>query len=291
MDIYSPLQQIQFEMPSGIELYIKRDDLIHPYISGNKWRKLKYLIQTAQLQNKKTLVTFGGAYSNHLLATACAAALKGFKSLGFVRGEELDASNHTLFLCEQFGMKIIFVDRISYLNKAALFEKYFSNNNDAFFIDEGGRSDEAILGCSELIDELPQTFDHIVLAAGTGSTFCGILKGCAKHNLSTKVHAIVVHKGIPEIVDYTIAKTSYAHYSIQDDYHFGAYAKTSPDLISFMKKFQQATGILLDPVYTAKALYALYDLIQQGVIQAKEKVLFIHTGGLIGNLGMKDKLQ
>jgi 1-aminocyclopropane-1-carboxylate deaminase len=291
MDIYSPLQQIQFEMPSGIELYIKRDDLIHPYISGNKWRKLKYLIQTAQLQNKKTLVTFGGAYSNHLLATACAAALKGFKSVGFVRGEELDASNHTLFLCEQFGMKIIFVDRISYLNKAALFEKYFSNNKDAFFIDEGGRSDEAILGCSELIDELPQTFDHIVLAAGTGSTFCGILKGCAKHNLSTKVHAIVVHKGIPEIVDYTIAKTSYAHYSIQDDYHFGAYAKTSPDLISFMKKFQQATGILLDPVYTAKALYALYDLIQQGVIQAKEKVLFIHTGGLIGNLGMKDKLQ
>ncbi len=291
MDIYSPLQQIQFEMPSGIELYIKRDDLIHPYISGNKWRKLKYLIQTAQLQNKKTLVTFGGAYSNHLLATACAAALKGFKSVGFVRGEELDASNHTLFLCEQFGMKIIFVDRISYLNKAALFEKYFSNNKDAFFIDEGGRSDEAILGCSELIDELPQTFDHIVLAAGTGSTFCGILKGCAKHNLSTKVHAIVVHKGIPEIVDYTIAKTAYPHYSIQENYHFGAYAKTSPDLISFMKKFQQATGILLDPVYTAKALYALYDLIQQGVIQAKEKVLFIHTGGLIGNLGMKDKLQ
>jgi 1-aminocyclopropane-1-carboxylate deaminase len=291
MEIYSPLQQIQFEMPSGIELYIKRDDLIHPYISGNKWRKLKYLIQTAQLKNKKTLVTFGGAYSNHLLATACAAALKGFKSVGFVRGEELDASNHTLFLCEQFGMKIIFVDRISYLNKPALFEKYFSNTNDAFFIDEGGRSDEAILGCSELIDELPQTFDHIVLAAGTGSTFCGILKGCAIHNLSTKVHAVVVHKGIQEIVDYTIAKTTYAHYSIQDNYHFGAYAKTSPDLISFMKKFQQATGILLDPVYTAKALYALYDLIQQGVIQAKEKVLFIHTGGLIGNLGMKDKLH
>ena len=91
------------------------------------------LIQTAQLQNKKILVTFGGAYSNHLLATACAAALKGFKSVGFVRGEELDASNHTLFLCEQFGMKIIFVDRISYLNKAALFEKYFSNNRSGFF--------------------------------------------------------------------------------------------------------------------------------------------------------------
>ena len=291
MEIYSPLEQIQFEIPNGIELYIKRDDLIHPYISGNKWRKLKYLIQTAQLQNKKILVTFGGAYSNHLLATACAAALKGFKSVGFVRGEELDASNHTLFLCEQFGMKMIFVDRISYLNKAELFEKYFSNNKDAFFIDEGGRSDEAILGCSELIDELPQTFDHIVLAAGTGITFCGILNGCAKHHLSTKVHAVVVHKGIQEIVDYTTSKTTHPHYSIQENYHFGAYAKTSPDLISFMKKFQQATGILLDPVYTAKALYALYDLIQQGVIQAKEKVLFIHTGGLIGNLGMKDKLQ
>ena len=291
MEIHSPLEQIQFEIPNGIELYIKRDDLIHPYISGNKWRKLKYLIQTAQLQNKKTLVTFGGAYSNHLLATACAAALKGFKSVGFVRGEELDASNHTLFLCEQFGMKMIFVDRISYLNKAELFEKYFSNNLDAFFIDEGGRSDEAILGCSELIDELPQTFDHIVLAAGTGSTFCGILNGCAKHHLSTKVHAVVVHKGIQEIVDYTTSKTTHPHYSIQENYHFGAYAKTSPDLISFMKKFQQATGILLDPVYTAKSLYALYDLIQQAIIQPREKVLFIHTGGLIGNLGMKDKLQ
>ena len=291
MEIHSPLQQIQFEIPDGIELYIKRDDLIHPYISGNKWRKLKYLIQTAQLQNKKTLVTFGGAYSNHLLATACAAALKGFKSVGFVRGEELDASNHTLFLCEQFGMKMIFVDRISYLNKAELFEKYFSNNKDAFFIDEGGRSDEAILGCSELIDELPQTFDHIVLAAGTGITFCGILNGCAKHDLNTKVHAVVVHKGIQEIVDYTISKSTYAHYSIQDNYHFGAYAKTNPDLISFMKKFQQATGILLDPVYTAKALFAVYDLIQQAIIQPREKVLFIHTGGLIGNLGMKDKLQ
>ena len=290
MEIHSPLEQIQFEIPNGIELYIKRDDLIHPYISGNKWRKLKYLIQTAQLRNKKTLVTFGGAYSNHLLATACAAAMKGFKSVGFVIGEELDASNHTLFLCEQFGMKIIFVDRISYLNKAELFEKYFSNNKDAFFIDEGGRSDEAILGCSELIDELPQTFDHIVLAAGTGSTFCGILKGCAKHHLSTKVHAVVVHKGMQEIIDYTTSKTTYAHYSIQENYHFGAYAKTSPDLISFMKKFQQATGILLDPVYTAKALFAVYDLIQQGIIQTKEKVLFIHTGGLIGNLGMKDKL-
>ena len=193
----SILEEISSYSANSVKLFVKRDDLIHPFISGNKWRKLKYLIQTAQVQNKKTLVTFGGAYSNHLLATACAAALKGFKSVGFVRGEELDASNHTLFLCEQFGMKMIFVDRISYLNKAALFEKYFSNNEDAFFIDEGGRSDEAILGCSELIDELPQTFDHIVLAAGTGSTFCGILKGCAKKAVPQEIYVLAVQKLIP----------------------------------------------------------------------------------------------
>lgn len=290
MEIYSPVDQITFEIPSAIELYIKRDDLIHPFISGNKWRKLKYLIAKAQVENKKTLVTFGGAYSNHLLATACAAALKGFKSVGFVRGEELDASNNTLFLCEQFGMQLIFVDRIAYLDKYALFQKHFNEHPSAFFIDEGGRSDEAILGCAELIAELPQSYDHIVLAAGTGSTVCGVLNGCEKHQLNTKIHAVVVHKGLAEIENYVAEKSTYKNFQIHSDFHFGAYAKTSPNLISFMKNFQQNTGILLDPVYTAKALYALYQFIENGTIKPHEKVLFIHTGGLIGSLGMKSLL-
>src|SRR5580700_4021450 len=151
-EIYSPVQQIQDKLfdEKGLEVFIKRDDLIHPIISGNKWRKLKYLLKQAQAENKTHLVTFGGAYSNHLLATAAAAAKFGFKSTGIVRGESVN--NDTLFLCRLHGMELIFTDRESYRDKPVLFKKYFADNPDAFFIDEGGASAEGAKGCSELID-------------------------------------------------------------------------------------------------------------------------------------------
>src|SRR5258708_325991 len=139
-EIFSPVHQIHHQLfdEQGLKVFIKRDDMIHPIISGNKWRKLKYLLKQAQAENKKHLVTFGGAYSNHLLATAAAAAKFGFKSTGFVRGEEVN--NDTLFLCRLHGMNLIFTDRESYRDKQALFTKYFANNPDTYFIDEGGAS-------------------------------------------------------------------------------------------------------------------------------------------------------
>src|ERR1700749_2829392 len=154
LEIFSPVHQINNKLfdERGISVFIKRDDLIHPIISGNKWRKLKYILLKAQAQNKTHLVTFGGAYSNHLLATAAAAAKFGFKATGIVRGERVN--NDTLFLCKLHGMELIFVDRDSYRDKTALFEKYFDNDADAFFIDEGGASAEGARGCSELINEL-----------------------------------------------------------------------------------------------------------------------------------------
>src|ERR1700748_2175762 len=161
LEIYSPVQQIHDKLfdERDLKLFIKRDDLIHPIISGNKWRKLKYLLKRAQAENKNHLVTFGGAYSNHLLATAAAAAKFGFKATGIVRGEAVQ--NDTLFLCRLHGMELLFTDRESYRDKPALFKKHFAGNPRAFFIDEGGASAEGAKGCSELVDELKDTYAHI----------------------------------------------------------------------------------------------------------------------------------
>src|ERR1700744_6484106 len=221
-EIFSPVQQIQNELfdKQGLKVFIKRDDLIHPMISGNKWRKLKYLLKEAQAEKKTHLVTFGGAYSNHLLATAAAAARFGFKSTGFVRGEEVN--NDTLFLCRLHGMNLIFADRESYRDKPALFNKYFADDKEAFFIDEGGASALGAKGCSELVDELTETYDHIFCACGTGTTAAGIINGLTAHQLPTQFNAVPVLKNGGFLKD-DINKflTTPTNYQLHAGYHFG----------------------------------------------------------------------
>jgi 1-aminocyclopropane-1-carboxylate deaminase len=285
-EIYSPVQKITFAPFNN--LFVKRDDLIDPYISGNKWRKLKYILARAKAENKTHLVTFGGAYSNHLVATAAAASRSGLTASAFVRGEEV--KNEMLLLCSLFGMKLIFVDRESYRDKQKLFEQHFANDAQAYFIDEGGASAEAIIGCAEVIGELTETYDHIFCAAGTGTTAAGLLQGIQQQGLNTKLHIIPVLKGGSFIKDEIAKYTPLSnHLELHLDYHFGGYAKTTPELINFIKTFTAQTGLLLDPIYTAKMFYAIQDLQQQGAIGKDEKVLAIHTGGLMGLFGMKDK--
>jgi len=290
LEIYSPVQQISNKLfdEQGISVFIKRDDLIHPMISGNKWRKLKYILKKAVAENKTHLVTFGGAYSNHLLATAAAAAKFGFKSTGIVRGEEIN--NDTLFLCRLHGMELIFTDRESYRDKPGLFNKYFGNDSNAFFIDEGGASIEGAQGCAELINELTEPYDNIFCACGTGTTAAGIINGLQKHKLTTEFNAVPVFKNggfiKDEIDKYLINPTNY---HLHTDYHFGGYAKTDKELISFIKRFVTDTGILIEPVYTGKMLYAIYDLAAKGHFKPGSTILAIHTGGLLGLQGMKDK--
>lgn len=292
LEIFSPVHQIKHQLfdEQGIEVFIKRDDLIHPIISGNKWRKLKYLLKKAQDQHKTHLVTFGGAYSNHLMATAAAAARFGFKSTGFVRGEQVD--NDTLFICRLYGMNLNFTDRESYRDKPALFEKHFSDDPDTFFIDEGGASAEGVLGCSELVDELPGAYDHIFCACGTGTTAAGIINGLTRKHRQTRFHGIPVLKN-GEFLRDDIRKylTAPAEFDLHTGYHFGGYAKTTDSLITFINNFISSTGILADPVYTGKMLFALYDLAAQGYFKPGERILTIHTGGTWGLLGMKEKFK
>lgn len=290
LEIFSPVQQINDTLfdERGFKVFIKRDDLIHPIISGNKWRKLKYLLKKAQAQNKTHLVTFGGAYSNHLLATAAAAAKFGFKATGIVRGEAVE--NDTLFLCRLHGMNLIFTDRDSYRDKSALFNHYFSGDNEAFFINEGGSSPEAAMGCSELVSELLENYDHIFCACGTGTMAAGILNGITQHKLSTMLHAIPVFKN-GGFIGGEIEKllTAPANYQLHTDYHFGGYGKADDNLVAFIKKFVADTGILIDPVYTGKLLYAIYDLASKNYFKPGSRILAIHSGGIWGLLGMRDK--
>lgn len=288
MEINRPIHRIKLEELNN--LWVKREDLSDPFISGNKWRKLKYIVEKAKSLKKNHLVTFGGAHSNHLLATAAAASRNGFQSTAFVRGEKL--TNEMLFLCELFGMELRFTDRESYRDKQLLYNRHFANNPSSYFIDEGGASEEAVKGCAEIIDELDQHYDHIFCCAGTGTTAAGLLRGIHKHNLSTKLHVISALKG-GEFLREEISKyeKNLEALILHTDYHFGGYAKTKPELLQFIKQFVASTGILIDPVYTGKMFFAIHQLANCGKLNFDDKILALHTGGIFGLFGMQEKFN
>lgn len=289
MLIFTPASPVQkLDLPetkgSGIDFYVKRDDLIHPFISGNKWRKLKFILEKAKREKKNHLVTFGGAWSNHLLATACLCAMTGMKSTGYVRGEEV--VNPVLQLCKTFGMNLIFTERTAYRDKPLIFSKHRAEKGEAFYIEEGGFSPEGALGCQEVIQELTDSYDHIFCASGTGATVAGIAYAAQLHQKNAQVHSIPVLKGGQFIRQ--AAQSLYPNLSnltLHTEYHFGGYAKSTPELIAFIKEFSSSTGILIEPVYTGKVFFAVQDLFKKGVFRKGEKILIVHTGGITGFLG------
>ncbi|SMO76218.1 1-aminocyclopropane-1-carboxylate deaminase/D-cysteine desulfhydrase [Solitalea koreensis] len=289
--IHSPVEEIKHELfeKKKVHVFIKRDDLIHPFISGNKWRKLKYILADARSLDKNHIVTFGGAFSNHLLATACAGAKFGFKTTGIVRGEKHDRLNNTLFLCEQFGMDLQYVDREEYRRKEEIFEAIFGNDDQAYFIPEGGSSTLAMPGCGELVEELGETFDHIFLACGTGATMAGITQSVHTKKLKTLVEGIAVLKGA-DFLENDIRKLigSDPRFKLHTNYHEGGYAKVNAEYLEWLKNFN-ASGLLLDHVYTGKMMRAVFDLIEHDYFKSGAKILTIHTGGLIGFLGLNQR--
>ncbi|WP_293955284.1 MULTISPECIES: 1-aminocyclopropane-1-carboxylate deaminase/D-cysteine desulfhydrase [unclassified Sphingobacterium] len=291
--IHSP--ETELHLPAWekkhVKVTLKRDDFIHPFISGNKWRKLKYNLAEAIRLQKNHLVTFGGAWSNHLLATACAGASFKFRTTAFVRGEE-GVNNPVLAMCRLFGMQLIYVDRESYRNKENLYERYFGQDPTTFYIHEGGYGTLGAKGCAELVDELQQEYQHIFTACGTGTTLAGIANAIDKRDALTRVHGIPVLKNggfIQAEVDqlYPNITAPILHLN----YHFGGYAKATADLLSFVQNFVTTTGILIEPTYTGKLLYAVDDLIKNDYFTPADKILVVHTGGLTGILGMYERFN
>ena len=285
-------QHINLELPNGISLYIKREDLIHPFVSGNKFRKLKYNLLEAKTQNKDTLLTFGGAFSNHIAAVAYAGKDKGFKTIGIIRGDELRdkiSENPTLQFAENCGMQFEFVSREEYRLKGEnhFLEKLKMKFGDFYLIPEGGTNELAIKGCEEILTENDADFDFICCAVGTSGTISGIINSVLDHQ---KVLGFPSLKGDflqDEIRNFVETQ----NWELITGYHFGGYGKVSEELIAFINQFYAETKIPLDPIYTGKMVFGVIDLISENYFPANSKILLIHTGGIQGIQGMNIKLK
>ena len=274
------------------QVSIKPEYLIHPRVSGNKFRKLKYNLEKAQLQNHKGLLTFGGAFSNHIAATASAGQELNIPTVGVIRGEELVTqieSNPTLSYAKSCGMHLEFVSRSTYKKKTdpAYLQQLLETFKDYYILPEGGTNALAIKGCEEILTSKDQSFDIICCAVGTGGTIAGVIN---RSLLTQKIIGFPALKG--EFLKEDICKfATQSNWELWGDYHFGGYAKVDSKLIKFMNDFKLIYNIPLDPVYTAKMMYGIFEGIRSGEIPQTAKVLAIHTGGLQGIEGMNLRLK
>lgn len=276
---------------NGVKIFVKRDDLIHEQISGNKLFKLKHNI--AASAKFDSIVTFGGAFSNHIAATAAFGKESGIKTIGIIRGERAECLSPTLELAEQNGMQLEFVTREEYRQKnhpefLELPQKKYPN---CYIIPEGGANDLGVKGAQEILNERTKEYSHIVTAMGTGTTFAGIVKAAEANQ---KVIGIPIHKHeklLDDILEFDPNFKLFLdrNFEIINGYHFGGYAKWKPELIDFIQKIYSDFNLKLDPVYTGKAMFALFDLIEKNKIESDSKVLLIHTGGLQGVEGFEKR--
>lgn len=290
----TPLQKIILPgvKNENVTVLLKRLDLTHPEISGNKWYKLKYNLLFAKENGYETLLSFGGAYSNHIHALAAAGKLFGFKTIGIIRGEEHFPLNSTLQSASDNGMMIHYLDRKSYRKKDTdeindALKKSFGN---FYLIPEGGSNALAVKGCSEIVKSIDIHFDYLCAPCGTGGTLAGLICGC---NNSKKIIGFPVLKGgqfllkdISELV-YNFSGQYFSNWKLQTEYHFEGYAKLSSSLIKFIFEFEKLNKIELEPIYTGKMLFGIADLIRKNFFETNSVIAVIHTGGLQGLKGMK----
>ncbi len=276
----------------GVSLFVKREDLTHPIISGNKYRKLKYNLQEARKRGYKTLLTFGGAYSNHIAATAQAGLENSFQTVGVIRGEELEGKwrdNPTLYSAHKAGMKFQFVSREAYRQKSSpqFLEDLEVKWGSFYHIPEGGTNTLAVKGCEEILQDGDRDFDVIAACVGTGGTLAGLINSAEAHQEVLGFPALRDAGLQADICNFARKR----NWRLVWDYHFGGYAKVTPTLISFINHFRRETGISLDPIYTGKLLYGLLEMVKEGRFKKHTRILAIHSGGLQGIAGMNQVLK
>ena len=291
---HTRIQEVKFSeiQHKNISVFIKREDEIHPFISGNKYRKLKYNLQEAIHTNKRKLVTFGGAYSNHIAAAAYAGYEYNFETIGVIRGDELATNleevlqtNPTLKFAHEHGMKFHFVSREAYRNKnSEVFLKQLKSKfGDFYLVPEGGTNHFAVKGCEEILTSEDAQYHVVCSAVGTGGTISGVINSLNEHQTAIGFSALKGDFLVNEIKKYV---RNSKNWSLNTNYHFGGYAKISEELITFINQFKLETNIPLDPVYTGKMMFGIVHLIKNDFFKEGTKILAIHTGGLQGIEGM-----
>ena len=285
-------EKVHFVNNSGLQIFLKREDKIHNIISGNKYRKLKFNLIKAKELGFKGLLTFGGAYSNHIPAVAYAAKKNGFKSLGFIRGDEIVNNyleNPTLKYSHDLGMKFNFLSRSNYKLKTNGYylTKLKNKFKDYYFIPEGGTNALGVLGCQEILNDNDKEFDYICCSVGTGGTICGLINSSNENQKIIGFSSINKNYLLNDITKFVTNE----NWMVVDDFSFGGYGKVNEELIEFMNNFRLKYGILLDPIYTSKLVYGVLNLITNNFFKPNSKILMIHTGGHQGILPMNKFLK
>ncbi len=293
LQLPSPIQEIKDSLleEKKVRLFIKREDLIHPIVSGNKWRKLKYNLSKAKEEGKSTILSFGGAYSNHIHALALAAKGMELKSIGIIRGEETLPLNETLSYARSCGMDLHFISREEYKRKTEkdFIYKLHKKFGDFYLIPEGGYNLEGSKGCEEIIKEIDILFDLVCCPCGTGTTLSGIIASLPE---GKKAIGFPVLKGgdfLYKEINNLLPKNGVAqnnNWHLETGYHFGGYAKWNKELLDFTDEFEKKYGIPLDQVYTGKMMYGVFDLIEKDTFAFGTAIVAVHTGGLQGVRGI-----
>lgn len=279
-----PIQRVQF---AGLIFDILRLDKIHGGASGNKFFKLKHNFLAAEQMGYSKVLTFGGAFSNHIVATAISARASGFKSIGIIRGDEV--TNPTLQLAEKYGMKLHFIDREQYRDKEnpAFIEDIKRRFNNPYIIPEGGTNELALKGTAEIHDFIPDHYNLIASSFGTGGTLAGLIRGKSKQQ---KILGFSSLKGDwPKEELSNLLEEQIGNWRLSTKYHFGGYAKWKPELIDFIKEFYEKTAVPLDPIYTGKMIYGLMMEWKKDRISSEDHILAIHSGGLQGIEGFNQR--
>lgn len=270
---------------------ILRLDLLDPQASGNKLYKLKYNLEEAKNLGYDQILTFGGAYSNHIYATAAAAKKENLLSIGIIRGEATSPLNETLSYAASQGMDLNFISRTDYRKKEDenFLKELKKKFGDYYLLPEGGSNIPAVKGVAEIVDNISESYDLWILPVGTGGTLAGIVAGLKGEagvlGISALKGAYDLEKNVRSLLT-PFPNTQMSDWQIDHSYHFGGYAKMTEELYAFISEFKHQQGILLDPIYTGKMMFGIYDLIRSGKIPAEKKILTIHTGGLQGWNGM-----
>jgi len=274
---------------AGVRILVKREDLNHPYVSGNKWWKLKYNLEAAIIARHHKILTFGGAFSNHIHATAAAAKEMNLKAIGIIRGEETLPLNPTLRFAVENGMELSYVNRAAYRKKNTreFFDEIHEQFGDFYLIPEGGSNLLAVKGCAEFATKelMPIDFDHLLLPVGTGGTLAGLICGLEGRK---NIFGVPVLKGggflekDVEMMVRDFSGTTFGNWSLLTEYHHGGYAKVTNELLAFMQEIKNAHNLPLDHVYTGKLFYAVIKEVEAGSFARGSTLLVLHTGGLQG---------